>query len=135
MCNIRLDARERFPSGMEDYLGFNGWHFNRKMYEWAVSMMVDRNGKKVTPMKKDELENLMGRYGINLEHAKGYDAVYVASMAKADFWGSSISDEQHLAMYVYDVIEDKDGYEGMPFTRFYADMIGAGIPIEWEDML
>ena len=35
----------------------------------------------------------------------------------------------------YYVITDGDAYEGMPFTRFYADCIGSGTPIIWEDML
>ena len=29
----------------------------------------------------------------------------------------------------------EDLYEGIVFTRFYADCIGSGIPIIWEDML
>ena len=28
---MRLDARDVFPSGMEEYLAQNGWHFNKKM--------------------------------------------------------------------------------------------------------
>jgi len=28
-----LDSRDKYPSGMEDYLAFNGWHFNKKMCE------------------------------------------------------------------------------------------------------
>ena len=34
-------------------------------------------------------------------------------MAKADFLGSSIIDEVHLAKYIKDVCQDPDGYEGM----------------------
>jgi hypothetical protein len=30
---MRLDARDEFPSGMEEYLAHNGWHFNKKMFE------------------------------------------------------------------------------------------------------
>lgn len=30
---MRLDARDKFPSGMEDYLAMNGWHFSKKMCE------------------------------------------------------------------------------------------------------
>jgi hypothetical protein len=29
----RLDIRDKYPSGMEDYLAFNGWHFNKKLCE------------------------------------------------------------------------------------------------------
>lgn len=56
-------------------------------------------------------------------------------MCKADFLGSSIVDDRHLLLYVRDIVEDPDSYEGMPFTRFYADCIGAGISIPWEDLI
>jgi hypothetical protein len=56
-------------------------------------------------------------------------------MCKADFLGSSIKDEEHLALYVKDVIEDVDGYDGLVFNRWYADMVRKGIPIDWEEML
>ena len=68
-------------------------------------------------------------------NAKGYDAVYVANMCRADFFGKSIKDEGALVQYVIDTINDPDGYEGMVFTRFYADCVGSGTPIDWEDMM
>lgn len=52
-----------------------------------------------------------------------------------DFNGSSIQNEQQLCLYIKDVIEDEDSYEGMIFTRFYADCIGKGTPIYWEDFI
>jgi hypothetical protein len=72
---------------------------------------------------------------VKLDNEVGYDAVYVANMAKADFYGSSISDDVHLAKFIKDYLDDPDGYDGIVFTRFYADCIGSGTPIMWEDML
>ena len=37
--------------------------------------------------------------------------------------------------FIKDYIDDKDGYPELPFTRFYADCIGSGCPINWGDML
>lgn len=56
-------------------------------------------------------------------------------MCRADYLGSSITDEGHVAMFIKDYVDDPDGYDGLPFTRFYADCIGSGKPIMWEDML
>lgn len=42
---------------------------------------------------------------------------------------------KYQAKYIKDVIDDPDAYDGMPFTRFYADCIGSGTPINWEDMI
>ena len=126
------------PSGMKEYLSAYGWHFSKKMCEWAVGRMrAEKNGKleKLDPMKRDEVEELLKKFGVKLEHDKGYDCVYVANMAKADYFKSSIADESHLAMFVKDYIDDVDSYPGMPFTRFYADCIGKGVPIIWEDCL
>ena len=86
-------------------------------------------------MKRDEVEELLKKFGVKLEHDKGYDCVYVANMAKNDFYKSSIQDDAHLALFIKDYIDDVDAYPGMPFTRFYADCIGKGVPIIWEDFL
>ena len=91
--------------------------------------------KKSYCLEKEEVEELLKKYGIKLEKDAGYDCVYVANMAKADYYKSSIMDEAHLALFVKDYIDDPDGYDGLPFTRFYADCIGSGTPIIWDDML
>ncbi len=86
-------------------------------------------------MSKEEVDTLLTKHGVTLSNKKGYDYVFAANMCKADYLGSSIPDEKHLALFVKDYVDDGDGYEELPFTRFYADCIGSGTPIEWEDML
>ena len=86
-------------------------------------------------MTKESVEMLLANNNISLRNAKGYDCTYVANMAIADFMGSSIHNDVDHARYIKDIIDDPDGYEGMPFTRFYADCIGSGTPIMWEDMI
>ena len=135
----RLDNYGKMPSGMKEYLEAYGWHFSKKMCEWAVSKMKvkDDTGKqkKLDALKKDEVEELLKKYAVKLEKDAGYDCVYVANMAKSDYYKSSIADEAHLALFIKDYIDDPDGYSGLPFTRFYADCIGSGTPIIWEDMM
>ena len=136
---MRLDAREVFPSGMEEYLSQYGWHFSKKMCEWAVSRMYKRNSlyKKIPiqSWNKDSVDKLLNKYGVTIENKIGYDYVFAANMCIADYYGSSIIDEQHVALFIKDYVDDPDGYEELPFTRFYADCIGSGVPINWEDML
>jgi hypothetical protein len=136
---MRLDARDKFPSGMEEYLAKYGWHFSKKMCDWVTSNMYkkDDSGKKIPidVLDKNTVDTLLARHGISLENKFGYDYVFVANMCKADYLGSSITDERHLALFVKDYVDDPDGYPELPFTRFYGDSIGLGLPINWEDMI
>jgi hypothetical protein len=56
-------------------------------------------------------------------------------MAKADFFGSSLTSDSQVAMFIRDYIDDEDAYDGMPFSRYYIDTVKKGIPIDWEEML
>lgn len=137
---MRLDSYDIYPSGIREYLSTYGWHFSKKMCEWAVSRMYkdgeDNKPEQAIPnYTRERVDLLLKRFNLKLEKNKGYDDVYVANMCKFDFLGSSIDNEMKLAQFIKDYIDDADAYEGMPFTRFYADCIGSGTPIMWEDML
>ena len=132
---MRLDDREEFPTGLEKYLSMYGWHFSKKLCNFAVSNMRKDSGEKIAPITKEALDLLLAKNGIELDNKFGYDYVFVANMCKADYLGSSVTDEAHLAKFVKDYCDDPDGYSELPMTRFYADTIGKGIPIIWEDML
>ena len=129
-----LDIYDKRPEAMVNYLSHYGWHFNKKMCEFAISKMK-KDGKKLSPIYKEKVEDILKSYDITIENNILYDAVYVANMAKADFYGSSVSDEKHLALFIKDYIDDEDGYDGIVFSRYYIDTVKKGIPIDWEDML
>lgn len=136
----RLDSRDKFPSGMETYLQMYQWTFSPKLAKWAVSKMMktDPQTKAKKPIEawtKEQVDEMLKRYGITLEHDNGYDAMWCANMAKADYYKSSIVDEQHIAMFVRDFIDDPDGYEGKCLTTFYASCIGKGVVVPWEDVI
>lgn len=131
----RLDTYEKRETGMDRYLSQYGFNFSKKMYEWAVSMMRDRNGNKMQTVEKEPLMNMLKTNGVSVENDKGYNIPYVYVMAKADYMGSSISDEAHLARFVKDYCDDPDGSPTRAFDEFYAKTIALGIPIIWEDLL
>jgi hypothetical protein len=116
---MRLDFYDERPVSMKRYLRYYGEHFNKKLCEFAVSKM--KHGK--SPISKEKVEELLSRNNIKLENNELYDFVYVLNMGNNDFMGSSIEDDKHLALYVKDVIDDKDGYDGIIFNRWYADMV------------
>lgn len=126
-----LDYYDDRPTSMKRYLKYFGQHFNKKLCNFAVSKM--NHGKE--KIEKDKVDEVLNKYNINLENNELYDHVYVYNMGYNDFLGSSIPDEKHLALYVKDVIDDEDGYDGIVFNRWYADTVSSGIPIEWDEML
>ena len=131
MIRTSLNLYDDRPISMKRYLKYYGQHFNKKLCQFAVSKMD--HGK--TPVSKEQVDNILNKYNIELENNELYDYVYVYNMGNNDFMGSSIADEKHLAMYVKDVIDDKDGYDGIVFNRWYADTVVQGIPVEWDEML
>lgn len=126
-----LDIYDDKPSAMKRYLKYYGCHFNKKLCDFAVSKM--KHGKQ--PITKTKAEEILTKHSVQLKYNELYDFVYVINMGNNDFMGSSISDEKHLALYVKDVIDDEDGYDGIVFNRWYADTVKLGIPIEWDDMV
>ena len=131
----RMDYYDILPAGMDAYLSSYGWHFSKALCEWAVSKMRDRNGNKIPIRTKEQIDNILKANNVEIENDYGYDKVFVYHMGMSDYMGSSITDEPHIAKYVKDVLDDKDGYEGIALTRFLADCSAKGVPIMWEDMI
>lgn len=136
----RLDLYSKFPSGMQEYLQLYGWHFSKKMYEWAISTFKRINPITLKPepidlYTKESLDEAIKKHGIVLKNCNSYDYCYLANKAKIILFKSSIDDEMHLLKYVRDVLDNQNSYPELPFTQFYADCIGKGVPIIWEDML
>lgn len=132
----RLDYFDILPKGMDAYLSNHGYHFSRAMVEWAVSMMRDRNGNKIPNYTKQKVDEILRTNGVIIENTKGYyDPVYVYSMVKADYLGSSIMDENHAAKFVKDYMDDQDGSPTRAFDEFYIKTVALGIDIPWEELI
>lgn len=140
MNNLPLDIYDDMPTGMKRYISNYGWHFNKKAYDYATRLMKKLNPKTnreeyICPYSKEEVDNILENNNIKLSNKTMYDYVFVAAMGFADYYGSSIEDEKHLALYIKDTIEDIDGSKDLPFRRWIATMIGTGQPIDWDEIL
>ena len=138
MGRKKLTDYDVYPETMLIYLRNNGPHFNRKLCEFAVSKMtkmIDNKETNIIPYTKEQVNSILKNNNVYLINNQLYDYVYIANMAKADFLGSSVTDERHLALYIRDVIDDIDAPDGLIFNRWYADMCYMGLPIDWEEML
>lgn len=137
---IMLQEYDIIPKDMRAYLRNNGRHFNKKACEWAVRNMRKYNEstrrlERIEPLNKTAVDELLKNNGITLDDARGYDYVYVANMCKADFYGTAIEDERHMALYIKCVIDDADAVGGMIFNRWLADLDTKGIAVDWEELI
>jgi hypothetical protein len=138
MYHKDMGSYDEIPEGMKVYLNNYGCHFNKKLCMEAVSRMYtmeDGRKKPILPYTKEQVDRMLESYGIQLKRGKLYDCVYVANICKADFYGKSVPDERHLALYIKDLLDDPDAEEGFVFNRFYADTMFMNEPIEWEDVI
>ena len=59
------------PKAMRRYLMHNGWHFNKSLCDFAVSLMK-KLGKKLEPISKENVDKLLEQYKIQLDNNVGY---------------------------------------------------------------
>lgn len=140
MKKTPLDTYDEIPRDMRTYLQHHGWHFGKRACEYAVGMMMKKNPasnkiEKIEPYTKEQVEDMLTKYGVTIEDTSNYDYVFIANMGKADYLKSSIPDEQHLALYVKDVLEDPDAGDGVTMRRWYATMVANGVGVDWSEML
>lgn len=140
MKNIPLDVYEVMPNGMKHYINNFGWHFNKKAYDYATKLMKRYNTKtnkeeKVKPYTKEEVDNILKSYNIDIDNKIMHDYVFVATMCKADYLGEAIPDDLHLAKYIKNTVDDVDASNETTFRRWVATMIGNGQPIDWYEII
>ena len=129
-----LDAYDDIPIGMKRYFRNYGWNVNAKLYEYAQKALRDRRGSRIPPMDQQQFDDFMARNGVTLENDMLCNGRIVLDIARARFSQSSLEDEQHLARYVKDVIDDPDAAEGETFDTICMEMTRRGIPIDWDEM-
>lgn len=134
-----LDLYVPWPDEQKAYLARHGWHFSKKAYLYAAERMYSKTSdgreEKVKTMTYDEVEDLLKRQNVTVKNDNGYDKLYVAAMCKADYWGSSIDDEMHMAKFIKDYLDDPDGSDEKAMRHFYFDMVAQGVSIPWDELI
>lgn len=121
----RLDTYERRPSGMDAYLSMYGWHFSKRMAQFAAEKFCNGTGIVETKL----LETICKDFDV-IKHNNGYDAHYLFARFRSMMPGYG---EKDIARLVDCWL--KNNYETSAFTNFYSDCIANGIAIIWEDMI
>lgn len=138
--SLDLYDMDEFPREMRLYLKNFGLHFNKKACDEAVKGLKRKNpatGKDepIEAKSKDEVEQILTKYGVKLDNNTLYDFVFVYNMALSDFFKSSLVDERQMALFVKDYVDDPDQVDGFIFNRWFGDRMLQGNPIEWSDLL
>ena len=128
-------AYETMPEDLAIYMSHNGPHFNKAACKFASENMYKEDEEEIKPYSKKEVDEILERYNTKVKNNKLYDVVYVANMCKADYLNDSVPNEQHLAKYIKNTLDDPDGAEGLVFNRWIADMKWLGIPIPWDEFI
>lgn len=132
----RLDVYETMPGGMKEYLHNYGWHFSKKLAEYATDSKWMKNADGTSHhWTHEQIKEALERNGITIEKAKGYDCMYVCNMAYSDFYPKPLTSEAQILQYAKAYIDDPDGYDGIALTRYYADTIAKGEPLMWEEFI
>lgn len=118
--------------GYLEYVKKHGYHFTEELAEHASKMMINANKQQhswTASLVKKSMDNL----GLSLsDNMTLGDATYVANMYYADFYPDIIKDEASCLKAVHKIANDPDGYKGMIFCRWTADVIGKAIKLNWE---
>ena len=125
-------AREVMSEGYYKYTRKHGYHFTSELAEYASSAMENRNNTNHC-WSVSEVMQVVNSLGVkNVNNLTEGDMTYLSNMAYADFYPTLLKSEQDCIKYAIMLAEDVDGYEGIAFTRWVADLIGKGVTINWE---
>lgn len=121
------------------YMDKHGMHFSKALYEHAASEMykINASGNReyMKPMTAEQYWQIMRKYNIQPKSEHMWDALYVMSMAMADFMGSSLPDERSVALYTKDYVDDPDAPEGFILGRYISDVELDGKCINWAAVI
>lgn len=118
--------------GFSKYVEKHGYHFTDELAEYASKMMVNASGQShswTATQVKRSMESL--NLSIPNTVTTG-DVTYLANMYFADLYPDPLKDEASCLRAAYKIANDPDGYEGMIFCRWTADVMGKAIKLDWE---
>lgn len=117
------------------YKNAYGKHFTKELCEMAVSKLENANGSD-KHFSVEEVMNLWHKHNLpDIPHANWYDVTYVMNMGYADYYGKLFTNTYEVGMFTYLYLSDPDGYEGIAFERWVADMKNKDIDIDWHSYI
>lgn len=123
----KSEQHDAHSSELKTYIDQHSKHFDEKSLSFTLSHMVNNNSsdhKFTTEFIQQYLNDNNIHIGNN---SNIYDVTYTANMAYADFYPDILHSEVECIKYILAVANDVDGYEGIQFRRWLADLISKNI--------
>lgn len=118
-----------------DYITNHGYHFTDKLANYAISKMINADHTNVH-ISKEQIDLYMTQHNIIMPNRSNiHDILYTANMAYADFYPHLLDTEDKCIEYAFSVANDVDGYEGIEFCRWIADIMGKNVKINWDNFI
>lgn len=117
--------------GYNEYVSKHGPHFTKSLQEYASKQMVNSNNQEHT-WTSEQVQNVCNVLNLKIPDTSTIeDVTYTANMAYADFYPELLNEHQCIK-YAAAVANDKDGYTGIQFCRWMADVAGKKEHIGWD---
>lgn len=116
-----------------EYIARHGYHFTADLADCATKMLKNANHREHR-WTSEQIRQQLAIHGLN-DWGKCTlgDITFLANMAYADFYPEVLSSEHACIKYAIAVAKDPDGYDGIVFSRWIADLIGNKVTtIDWE---
>lgn len=133
--NKHIENALESVEGYSKYVEKHGHHFTDALAEYASKIMINANNQNhswTANQVKKSIESL----GLVIpEKVTTGDITYLANMYYADLYPDPLKDEAACLKAAYKSANDPDGYNGMTFCRWTADVVGKAININWEKFI
>lgn len=125
------------PASAKEYFREYGCKFNKKLAEYAVSKMKNKNGQNgaTKHISYESVMQELAKNGVKLDEDDKWNAYYLFNMYYSDFYPNTLKDEKQISSAVKDKLDDPDGYEGDVFIEWYAKIMLRHIPIMLDRFL
>lgn len=117
--------------GYDEYKKKHGLHFSDELSMWASKQMKNSDGTNHIWSIQD-VKGAFSSLGYEKpEKCTWGDAAYLANMYYSDFM-PMLKEETDAVKMAYYAMKDPDGYEGMTFNRWTADIMENGVCVPWK---
>lgn len=121
--------------GYLNYVEKHDYHFTDMLADHVTKMMENADGSSHN-WTTAQVKTAIAGVGVKIPESVTWgDVAYLANMYYADLYPEVLKDEASCLKAAVKIANDKDGYKGMVFCRWTADVIGKAVKLNWEEFV